>query len=491
MNGKEKQLYELEFKRKFSTCLYKNLRLKLGEMELSQDFSDTERGDKYPLLFSDGEINETCGNGSYSLKSENAGVMRLLGAFSPFAVYEARITELDGECGFAFVYGENKTVLAFSQKNGKYGVVFRDNEKEEFFETGAYEGEIRFSVQTRRENLDVYIERNGYCEYVTTFVSALMLGSSEEAVFMNTSACFYAKGNVCVKGASFFMDSGISQADIRPVKYENGDVIVENGKMFFTLSVRLQAGGYQGVFSWVPGTEEFELTGALFFDAGDGAWCSDVATSLKFDRNSGKWLLWVCSFSHGHVLGRAELKADPRFGKNVIDIKLMDKADGNDRDEEFLGKSGDEDPDLIYDEKTGKWYLAVCRISSENGRYRYHFFESDSPLDGFKFIGKAVCGSETGGSFVRYNDGLYFVCGNGFEERSVYRAYRFGEFDRYELLRCDYPDGGFRGWGSVFTLAAGTRQKTYWLTFDRHKGSDFNWSYGNLYCFEGFDKTEG
>jgi hypothetical protein len=24
----------------------------------------------------------------------------------------------------------------------------------------------------------------------------------------------------------------------------------------------------------------------------------------------------------------------------------------------------------------------------------------------------------------------------------------------------------------------------YWMTFDRHKGSDYNWSYGNLYCFE-------
>ena len=28
------------------------------------------------------------------------------------------------------------------------------------------------------------------------------------------------------------------------------------------------------------------------------------------------------------------------------------------------------------------------------------------------------------------------------------------------------------------------RTRYFWLTFDRHKGSDYNWSYGNLYCFE-------
>ena len=45
-------------------------------------------------------------------------------------------------------------------------------------------------------------------------------------------------------------------------------------------------------------------------------------------------------------------------------------------------------------------------------------------------------------------------------------------------------DGGFRGWGSVLTVKQGTRERIYWLTFDRQLGSDFNWSYGNLYCFE-------
>ena len=53
-----------------------------------------------------------------------------------------------------------------------------------------------------------------------------------------------------------------------------------------------------------------------------------------------------------------------------------------------------------------------------------------------------------------------------------------------ETAKFNYPDGGFRGWGSVFPVKSGSRTRYFWLTFDRHNGSDYNWSYGNLYCFE-------
>ena len=33
-------------------------------------------------------------------------------------------------------------------------------------------------------------------------------------------------------------------------------------------------------------------------------------------------------------------------------------------------------------------------------------------------------------------------------------------------------------------LPCGTRRRYTWITFDRHRGSDYPWSYGNLYCFE-------
>ena len=40
------------------------------------------------------------------------------------------------------------------------------------------------------------------------------------------------------------------------------------------------------------------------------------------------------------------------------------------------------------------------------------------------------------------------------------------------------------GWGGIFPVKCGTRTRTFWISFDRFRGSDYSWSYGNLYCFE-------
>ncbi len=90
-------------------------------------------------------------------------------------------------------------------------------------------------------------------------------------------------------------------------------------------------------------------------------------------------------------------------------------------------------------------------------------------------------GAETGGSFVHIENKVYFVCGNDFNAKSDYRIY---SEDGMVQAKFDFPDGGFRGWGTVMPIRMGSRERYFWLTFDRHNGSDFNWSYGNLYCFE-------
>jgi len=36
----------------------------------------------------------------------------------------------------------------------------------------------------------------------------------------------------------------------------------------------------------------------------------------------------------------------------------------------------------------------------------------------------------------------------------------------------------------VIPVPCGSRTKYMWMTFDRHGGSDFGWSYGNIYVYE-------
>lgn len=479
-----KKFPDVTFVRKFSACLFKDRKLMLGEMDFSKDVKRSDRGDKYPVLTTVGEIGEDVKNGEYVFRSNGGSVTRLIGHLSPYATYEAVLSELDGECGFAFLHGEDKAVVTL--KKDEEGLAVHCGAQN--VDLGAdFRPGMSFCVLPRKNKFDVYIKTDAFPVCVGTFEVPGFEKAAEEDFFMRTSAGLYCTGNVRVNRVSFYMDSGVSLADVRTVRYENGDVIRENGRIFLTASVRLEEGAYQGVFSWIPGTEEFKLTGALFFDAGDGEWANDVATSLIFDRQAKQWILWVCSFSHGHVLARAAFDGEPRFGKNVIDVELLPMLGEKDDDTVFGGKPGDEDPDLIYDAGNDRWLLAVCRISSEGG-YRYHFFASDSPLDGFSYVGQGVKGAETGGSFFRYGGKLYFVCGNSFDARSDYRVYEWDDLPHPGKLVFDYPDGGFRGWGTVFTVKQGTREKLYHLTFDRTLGSKsgYNWSYGNIYCFEGY-----
>ena len=235
------------------------------------------------------------------------------------------------------------------------------------------------------------------------------------------------------------------------------------------------------MFAWVPGTADLEMTGALYSDTGDGFWCGDVAASVLYHREKKQWYLWVCSFSHGHILAHSVFEGDPRFGVNVIDVELMPKAPAGAGIECFAGFEGDEDPDFFYDTERNKWLMAVCRLDPADRKYRYVFFESDEPFSGYTCKGVGLPGEETGGSFVMIGDELHFICGNSFTDRSDYRVYRR---DGMHKAAFRFPDGGFRGWGTVIPVKQGSRTRYYRLTFDRHNGSDYNWSYGNLYGFE-------
>ena len=474
-------LHEMKFRRKFSVNFYKNLKLKLGEMSFYKDFINDRRGDLYPIIGKSQNCDECVRGGHYFV---NGRAERLIGGHFPYATCEAVIEELDGTCGFGFNTPKGRAEVLLKNDGGRLSFVF---DGEEFPTDKGFEWGMSLVVTARKNNFEVYLNYGDKPEFVTEFTSEALEGIHFENEFKDSQATLVCDGSGEISAVGMYMDSGVSQADIRPVKYENGDVIFENGRIYLTLSARMHAEMYQAVVSWVPGTCEFELVGAIFFDAGDGAWCSDVATSLKFNRFTNKWNLWVCSFIHDHVLGCAEFDGDVRFGVNVVDIKLMPiVADDGDRTQ-FIGFWGDEDPDFIYDGKSGKWFFTVCRlVYTEDGkrRYAYHLFEGDNPFEFDRFLGYTKGGAETGGSMVYIDGKLHFVCGNDFNLRANYRVYDLPDLDNFTDMEFDYDDGGFRGWGTVVPLKMGTRTRYFHLTFDRHNASDYNWSYGNLYCFE-------
>lgn len=396
--------------------------------------------------------------------------------FFPYATYEISFTELRGGCGFVVHLADRKAELICENDT----ILFSDEKNTQKYELEKVCTYTTMIISCRPGAFDVYFTQNNTPVHCCTFKTEIFSNSNDKKQFEHGYVSFVAKGAAIIDSVSSYIDCGISQADIRAICYENADPIFENGKIYFTASIRMQEGGFQGVFSWTPSTSNIALTGALFFDCGDGFWRNYLASSLIYNRKTKEWYIWTSSFEHKHILCYSSFTGEPRFGVSVIDVKTMESAISEDITA-FVGFRGDEDPDFYYNEAEKQWYMAICRVMPETKLYQYMFFKSDKPFVDYTYIGKGYPGTETGGSFVNIDGKMAFVCGNAFNKRANYRIYTN---DGMTEAKFDFDDGGFRGWGTIIPVAMGSRKRYFWLTFDRHNGSLYNWSYGNLYCFE-------
>ena len=760
--------YELYFHRLFSINPYRSLRMKLCEMSFYKDWPHTDRGEPYPIVREVGAApGEKVEDGRIAFSADAPGERaRLIGRFFPYASSEVCVDALDGEGArvgleFAARSGRGSPYTAedapglcvFVERAGAEVCVCHEE-----FVGGRSLGVVRHGTRAFTPGDALFVSAHGAFfdvslgrELVCTIQAEGFSDICRRSAFMNAGVSLYvalpAGGRAAVSRAESFLDGGLSHADMKPVRYEDGTPILENGRLFLTLSSRLQAGAYQYVVSWNPSTCELRPEGAIFFDYGDGRWCADVAISLIYHRERREWLFWATAFSHGHILCHGTSAGDPRFGITVLDATLMEAqkpdsdvsndalpiqtsgaemadglaqtkdctcgkvgaartsasddvlsvqaggrvaemadgqartkdcacgkvgaarasasddvlsaqagwrvaeiadgqtrtevcacgkvgaarafasdevlsvqaggrvaemdggqaqtkecacrkagaarafasdevlsvqagvarisasddvlsvqaggrvaemADGQARTEEcacgkagaarafasdevlsaqagdcgaemdgglartedcacgkagaarasasddvlsvqasgrgasvaeldddtlWLAKTGDEDPDFTYDRECGKWYMTICR-SVKGAGYRYFLFESDEPFSGYRHVCHTESGENTGGLMVCIRGRRALVCGSDFKARAEYRVYPLGDFSHFQRLTCDFDDGGFRGWGSLMPVPCGNRTKYVWMTFDRHNGSDYNWSYGNLYAYE-------
>ena len=480
-------IQNINFERKFSRNFYKNLKLPLAEMIFTNRPLKTNRGDIYPVIISEGRYSEDLVNNKYYFKPQgSAYTTHLIGRVNPYSSYEIAIDKLcDGAKAGIYISHKDNLFIYAKRVGSSAEIYYKLEENDVKIGSCDYCDDSAFIFTLHAGSfIETYVKIDDVITHIADAKVEALECLIEEDVFSSTNAALYVEssGECSVNSLLNYLDSGVMQADIKPVKYENGEVLIDNGKIYFTYSSRFETACMQQIVSYKLSSCELELVGALLFDSGDGKWCQDVASSLMYDRDASLWRLWVCVFSHGHRFAYAESKNDLRFGINVVDVKPVDWVENH---LDFGGIQGDEDPDFIHNDKDNKWYLSICRYDPDCTKYRYYLFCSDRADGGYQYVSRTDDSVETtGGSFVRFNGEIYFCFGRAFGEIAKYDVCAFPSMKKLGELQCNYNDGGFRGWGSVFEIPCGTRKRLLWATFDRTLGSSYNWSYGNLYFYE-------
>lgn len=291
------------------------------------------------------------------------------------------------------------------------------------------------------------------------------------------------QGEVQVNKVEMALTTGVGLADIRPITFENGDPMLDKGRLWYTMSIRGRALPHhiQGVFSLEPSVFDIKLEGVILFDRNDGILRNEIASHIFYNRNEKIWQGLTTGFS-AYALPEKEKKQllavsskkDPRFGFSVMKAVPF-------------GMVGDiEDPHIIYDSEVKKWRMLTC--INQDG-YKAIMMESDFWNKDYKQIAGPVTHNSTGTSIHKIN-GVHY-CFSGSKEREIF-LYSYPDLKEAGTLNMDLPPwtetSGTRVWPNVVQLPEGYPFKFVALMMDRFnypgmKGP--NWSYGALYLYHG------
>ena len=443
-------------------------------------------------------IKNACLEGS-AAEAEGAS-LRWVGGFNPFATYDLGIHEAigSGSVGLAFVHPSNGDSLTAA-------LTFKDSKAESVtwqVEVGGQKViEQTFPVpqQTSLQGLtlraqmsavgvNLFLESAGRSEMIgfSDFAEHLDLRdrSRFQAMDFAVRTDLKAQSRITVTGISSCFSPGSGQADIRAITDEEGQPLLDDGRLWFTMTLRGRALPHplQGVFSLNPSVFDLRFEGVIVFDLNDGLLRNDVASHLFRDTQSGQWRGWTTGFSAIDGAGRAEQKTilavsstkDPRRGFSIMQARPV-------------GISGaHEDPHAIFDRKVGKWRMLLCEHGT---KYRAGIWESDHWDRGYSRLAGPVEMDSTGTMIQKIGGQRYALFGSA--DRKIYiRSYP--DLEPAGELKVELPpwddQHGTRIWPNVIPLPAGYPAPYIALMMDRVNFPGMpkpNWTYGALYLYHG------
>ncbi|EDM34957.1 hypothetical protein PBAL39_00455 [Pedobacter sp. BAL39] len=438
------------------------------------------------------------------------------GGFNPFATYTINLSSCSGvgEIGFEFSDADHKEQFLVTAIFGdsilqdvklKIKTVEQTMVDESIFVVQEAEGQAGTSskkdavaadegakmrgkliLQMLGSGLVVYLQHEGlpqvigqsdFNQYID-LRSIKRISSFQSALFLS-----FQNGEVGVNKVEAALSTGVGLADIRPISYENGDPLLDQGRLWYTMSIRGRGLPHhlQGVFSLNPTVFDLKLEGVILFDRNDGLWRNEIASHIFYDRKAKCWRGITTGFSayanpdkEKKQLLAVESTKDPRFGFSVMKAVPF-------------GVVGDiEDPHILFDEHAKKWRILTCE---NHDGYKAVMLESEVWNKGYQKISGPVSHNSTGTSIQRIN-GRYY-CFSGSAEGKIF-IYTYPDLKEAGNLKMDLPpwdiSSGTRVWPNVVQLPEGYPFRFAALMMDRYNYPGLqgpNWSYGALYLYHG------
>jgi hypothetical protein len=423
------------------------------------------------------------------------------GGFNPFVTYSIDLASCSGE--------------------GEIGFEFSDaNKKEQFFIKIKFIDTMLAEVKLKVvKNAEIIVDKSiavnidkeknmkgkiilqmlgsGLTLYIQDHGLPKVIGQSDYSTYMDLREKKYIQsfqshlfiqlkgGQVAIKKAEMALTTGMGLADIRAITYENGDPMLDQGRLWYTMSIRGRALPHhiQGVFSMNPTVFDVKLEGIIVFDRNDGILRNEIASHIFYDRKNDVWRGLTTGFSayanpdkEKKQLLAVESKRDPRFGFSTMRAVPF-------------GIVGDiEDPHILFDLTANKWHILTCE--NHNG-YKAVVLESDYWNKGYKKIAGPVAHNSTGTSIQKIGDKLF--CFSGSSDRKIY-IYSYPYLKEAGTLKMDLPpwsdESGTRVWPNVVQLPDGYPFRYIALMMDRFNYPGLigpNWTYGALYLYHGYN----
>ena len=302
-----------------------------------------------------------------------------------------------------------------------------------------------------------------------------------------------SRGKTPIRTAREVMSAGSALADIRTLTYEDGAPIIENNKLYYSVTARTGGSG-PVILTLDLGTSEVNMTGCIVTSYLNDIW-RGAAPHIMYNRKAGIWQITIpfqrrhpITGGSMHVLGIAKSLSDPRYGVTRLDFDLLDYD---------KPLSGDEDAQIFWDDELGKWVMIYATKRLPDGsrakKYLLRLQTSDRPDGGFKDFSCNTDVDATGVTSSKVGGKRYVFTGDQQRGgRNNYPVLSFPHLRPVGNLNIDLTDGGFRGWNNVTPFPEGDKTRYVFMAFDRGQSTDESrWTYGRLYLYYSKERNPG